>query len=106
MADDATCVGDLSDVAGAVTPVGSAPVPDLVVEQNDAARPAQVVVDLALPLGVLEPLRGRGAEQMGAGDHFGAAVLDIGDVCEVVVGGEEEDWEMHVGRRGSPWVTM
>ena len=96
MADETSGIGDLRDVACPVGPVGAAAVPDLVVEHDDAFGPSEIVLNSVFPFAAFHFIWWRRAEQVGTRDDFGAAVVPLGDIGQVVVAGEQENGQADV----------
>ena len=80
VADNSSSIGDLSDVSGSVTLVGTTAMPNLIVKHSYAACFAQIVLDFIFPFCVLSLRRWTGSEEVGSGDGFGSSMFNFCDV--------------------------
>ena len=99
--DHPTGIGDLGDIPGSLASIGSATVPDLIVEQDDAACFPEVGVDVGIPFCTGQVGWARGTEQVRAWNALSGSVLYFSNIRQIIVGGEEKDGEVHVFRGGA-----
>ena len=91
MSNHATAVGYLCNIARSVAAVKPSVMPHLIVEHDDASSFSQIVVNLAFPLCSFNFRGWPLTEQMRAGNYLCATIFDLGDIRQIVVGGEKHN---------------